>query len=45
MPVVRSAEGSGEARVEFRILGPLEVLDEDRPVALPGGRGERSWRS
>ena len=39
MPVVRSAEGSGEARVEFRILGPLEVLDEDRPVALPGGRG------
>jgi DNA-binding SARP family transcriptional activator len=25
--------------VEFRILGPLEVLDDDRPVALPGGRG------
>jgi DNA-binding SARP family transcriptional activator/tetratricopeptide (TPR) repeat protein len=25
--------------VEFRILGPLEVLDDGRPVALPGGRG------
>ena len=25
--------------MDFRILGPLEVLDEDRPVALPGGRG------
>jgi DNA-binding SARP family transcriptional activator len=25
--------------VEFRILGPLEVLDEGQPVALPGGRG------
>jgi DNA-binding SARP family transcriptional activator/class 3 adenylate cyclase len=25
--------------VEFRILGPLEVLDDDGPVALPGGRG------
>jgi DNA-binding SARP family transcriptional activator len=25
--------------VEFRILGPLEVLDGDRPLALPGGRG------
>jgi DNA-binding SARP family transcriptional activator/class 3 adenylate cyclase len=25
--------------VEFRILGPLEVLDGDRPIALPGGRG------
>jgi DNA-binding SARP family transcriptional activator/class 3 adenylate cyclase len=25
--------------VEFRILGPLEVLDVGRPVALPGGRG------
>jgi DNA-binding SARP family transcriptional activator/class 3 adenylate cyclase len=25
--------------VEFRILGPLEVLDEGRPVALPRGRG------
>jgi DNA-binding SARP family transcriptional activator/class 3 adenylate cyclase/tetratricopeptide (TPR) repeat protein len=24
--------------VEFRILGPLEVLDEGRPVLLPGGR-------
>jgi DNA-binding SARP family transcriptional activator/class 3 adenylate cyclase len=24
--------------VEFRILGPLEVLDEGRPVILPGGR-------
>jgi DNA-binding SARP family transcriptional activator len=30
---------AGEARVEFRILGPLEVLDGDRPLALPGGRG------
>jgi DNA-binding SARP family transcriptional activator len=28
-----------EARVEFRILGPLEVLDGDRPVPLPRGRG------
>jgi DNA-binding SARP family transcriptional activator/tetratricopeptide (TPR) repeat protein len=36
--VVRSVEGR-EARVEFRILGPLEVLDNGRPVALPGGRG------
>ena len=25
--------------MEFRILGPLEVLDDGRPVALPGGRG------
>jgi DNA-binding SARP family transcriptional activator len=25
--------------VEFRILGPLEVLDGDRPVPLPRGRG------
>ena len=25
--------------MEFRILGPLEVLDQGRPVALPGGRG------
>jgi DNA-binding SARP family transcriptional activator len=25
--------------VEFRILGPLEVLDGDRPVHLPRGRG------
>jgi DNA-binding SARP family transcriptional activator/tetratricopeptide (TPR) repeat protein len=25
--------------VEFRILGPLEVLDDGRPVALAGGRG------
>jgi DNA-binding SARP family transcriptional activator len=25
--------------VEFRILGPLEVLDEDRTVLLPRGRG------
>ena len=25
--------------MEFRILGPLEVFDEGRPVALPGGRG------
>lgn len=24
--------------MEFRILGPLEVLDADRPVSLPGGR-------
>jgi hypothetical protein len=27
------------ALVEFRILGPLEVLDGDRPVHLPRGRG------
>jgi DNA-binding SARP family transcriptional activator len=26
-------------RVDFRILGPLEVLDGDRVLALPGGRG------
>jgi predicted ATPase/DNA-binding SARP family transcriptional activator len=26
------------AAVEFRILGPLEVADEGRPVALPGSR-------
>ncbi|HEX3212758.1 MAG TPA: BTAD domain-containing putative transcriptional regulator, partial [Actinomycetota bacterium] len=25
--------------MEFRILGPLEVFDDGRPVALPGGRG------
>jgi DNA-binding SARP family transcriptional activator/class 3 adenylate cyclase/tetratricopeptide (TPR) repeat protein len=25
--------------VEFRILGPMEVLDEDRSVPLPRGRG------
>jgi DNA-binding SARP family transcriptional activator len=25
--------------VEFRILGPLEVLDGERPVSLPRGRG------
>jgi len=25
--------------VEFRILGPMEVLDGDRPVHLPRGRG------
>ena len=25
--------------MEFRILGPLEVLDGDRPVPLPRGRG------
>ena len=25
--------------MEFRILGPLEVLDGDRPVRLPRGRG------
>src|SRR4029079_5127705 len=24
--------------VEFRILGPLEIADGDRPVTLPGGR-------
>jgi DNA-binding SARP family transcriptional activator len=32
------AEETGEARVEFRILGPLEVLDGGRAVALPRGR-------
>src|SRR5437588_6439186 len=26
------------AAVEFRILGPLEVADQGRPVALPGSR-------
>ena len=25
--------------MEFQILGPLEVLDDGRPVALPGGHG------
>jgi DNA-binding SARP family transcriptional activator len=36
----RSLAGAAvEARVEFRILGPLEVLDGDRPVPLPRGRG------
>ena len=24
--------------MDFRILGPLEVLDEDQPVLLAGGR-------
>ncbi|MGH2704903.1 MAG: AfsR/SARP family transcriptional regulator [Actinomycetota bacterium] len=24
--------------MEFRVLGPLEVLDGERPVTLPGGR-------
>jgi DNA-binding SARP family transcriptional activator len=28
----------GRACVEFRILGPLEVLDEGRVIPLPGGR-------
>src|SRR5947199_1569016 len=30
---------AGRARVEFRILGSTEVLDEGRRVGLPVGRG------
>ena len=33
-----SGQESRESSVEFRILGPLEVLDDGAPVALPGGR-------
>ena len=32
-------ESDREGSVEFRILGPLEALDGDRRVPLPGGRG------
>ena len=36
----RPPNGSGSVRrhMEFRILGPLEVWDGDRPVAVTGAR-------
>jgi DNA-binding SARP family transcriptional activator len=30
--------GHGEDEMEFRILGPLEVRDRDRPIPLPSGK-------
>src|SRR5205823_4379381 len=37
--VLPSNPAAGEACMEFRILGPMDVLDGARRIELPAGRG------